>query len=302
LSTERVGFVGLGIMGKPMARNLIKAGHELVVHNRSRGPVDELAREGGHPAQTAREVAEQTGVVITMLPDSPDVEGVFGGDGGLLAGASEGALLVDMSTISPLVTKKLAETASERGVRMLDAPVSGGEPAAVNGELSIMVGGAEEDFARAENLLAALGTAVHVGELGMGQVVKACNQIIVAIVIEAVGEALVLGSKAGVDPAKVIEAVSGGLAGTRVMQAKRSNLLEHDFKPGFRIELHHKDLGIALATARAAGVALPLTAIVEQMLQTLRVKGRGGLDHSALVTLIEEAAEHRIGARPEEPS
>jgi len=295
LSAEKVGFIGLGIMGEPMASNLIKKGHELVVHNRSRGPVDKLAAEGAQPAETSREVAELTDVVITMLPDSPQVEEVFEGDSGLLAGASEGTLHIDMSTISPLVTKKLAETASERGVRMLDAPVSGGQPAAVSGELSIMVGGADDDFARAEPLFGAMGTAVHVGGTGTGQVVKACNQIIVAVVIEAVSEALVLGSKAGVDPAKVIEALSGGLAGTKVMEAKRSNFLDHDFEPGFRTELHHKDLGIALATAREAGVALPLTAVVDQMLQTLQVKGRGGLDHSALLTLIEEAAEHQIG-------
>ncbi len=289
-------------MGEPMARNLMKAGHELVVHNRSRGPVDKLAADGAQPAEIPREVAEQAGVVITMLPDSPQVEEVFEGDAGLLAGASEGALLVDMSTISPLVTKKLAETASERGVRMLDAPVSGGQPAAVSGELSIMVGGADDDFARAEPLFGAMGTAVHVGGTGTGQVVKACNQIIVAVVIEAVSEALVLGSKAGVDPAKVIEAVSGGLAGTKVMEAKRSNFLDHDFEPGFRVQLHHKDLGIALATAREAGVALPLTAVVDQMLQALQVKGRGGLDHSALLTLIEEAAEHQIGVVAKAPS
>ena len=302
MSAEKVGFIGLGIMGEPMARNLMKAGHELVVHNRSRGPVDKLAADGAQPAEIPREVAEQAGVVITMLPDSPQVEEVFEGDAGLLAGASEGALLVDMSTISPLVTKKLAETASERGVRMLDAPVSGGQPAAVSGELSIMVGGADDDFARAEPLFGAMGTPVHVGGTGTGQVVKACNQIIVAVVIEAVSEALVLGSKAGVDPAKVIEAVSGGLAGTKVMEAKRSNFLDHDFEPGFRVQLHHKDLGIALATAREAGVALPLTAVVDQMLQALQVKGRGGLDHSALLTLIEEAAEHQIGVAAKAPS
>ena len=302
MSAEKVGFIGLGIMGEPMASNLIKKGHELVVHNRSRGPVDKLAAEGAQPAETSREVAELTDVVITMLPDSPQVEEVFEGDSGLLAGASEGTLHIDMSTISPLVTKKLAERASDLGVRTLDAPVSGGQPAAVSGELSIMVGGADEDFARAEPLFGAMGTAVHVGGTGTGQVVKACNQIIVAVVIEAVSEALVLGSKAGVDPAKVIEAVSGGLAGTKVMEAKRSNFLDHDFEPGFRVQLHHKDLGIALATAREAGVALPLTAVVDQMLQALQVKGRGGLDHSALLTLIEEAAEHQIGVAAKAPS
>lgn len=178
---------------------------------------------------------------------------------------------------------------------MLDAPVSGGEPAAISGRLSIMVGGSAEDFTRAQPLFEIMGTAVHVGEAGTGQVVKACNQIIVALVIEAVSEALVLGSKAGVDPANIIEAVSGGLAGTKVMEAKRSNFLGHDFGPGFRVELHHKDLGIALTTAREAGVPLPVTAIVDQMFHTLRLKGRGGDDHSALITLIEDAAHYRIG-------
>lgn len=302
MSGDKIGFIGLGIMGQPMARNLIEAGHDLVVYNRSREPVDELANEGAEPADSPRAVAEQSDVVVTMLPDSPQVEDVFEGDDGLLAGASEGDLLIDMSTISPLVTKKLVTAASEQGVRMLDAPVSGGQPGAVGGELSIMVGGAEDDFARARPLFDAMGTAVHVGGGGTGQIVKACNQVIVAVVIEAVSEALVLGSKAGVDSAKIIEAVSGGLAGTKVMEAKRDNFLEHDFDPGFRVELHHKDLGIALATARDAGVTLPVTAIVDQMLQTLRAKGRGGDDHSALLTLVEEAAEHRIGGAGEQRS
>lgn len=293
---NKIGFIGLGIMGLPMARNLMRAGYELVVHNRSRASVQQLGSEGAKPAENPRSVAEESDVVITMLPDSPHVEEVFGGDDGLLGAASEGDLLIDMSTISPVVTMELARAASDAGVRMLDAPVSGGQHGAVSGELSIMVGGAEEDFARAEPIFRAMGRAVHVGESGTGQVVKACNQIIVAVVIEAVSEALVLGSKAGVDPAKVIDAVSAGLAGTKVMEAKRSNFLEHDFEPGFRVELHHKDLGIALATARATGVALPVTAVVDQMLQTLQAKGRGERDHSALLTLIEEGAQHEIGA------
>lgn len=275
MAQDKIGFIGLGTMGKPMARNLMEAGHELVVHNRGREPVDELASEGAEGADSPRTVAERSDVVITMLPDSPQVQDVLGGDDGALAGAREGDLLIDMSTISPLATKELARAASERGVRMLDAPVSGGEAGAISGELSIMVGGAEKDFTRAEPLFGAMGTPVHVGETGTGQVVKACNQIIVAVVIEAVSEALVLGSKAGVDPAKTMEALSGGLAGTQVMEAKRSNFLGHDFEPGFRVELHHKDLGIALATAREAGVPLPLTAVVDQMLQALQVKEIG---------------------------
>ena len=295
MAEKKTGFIGLGIMGKPMATNLIKAGHQVVVYNGS-GAADELKGEGAEGADSYKAVAEECSIVITCLPNSPQVEEVYRGDEGLLAGAGEGDLLIDMSTISPLVTKELAREASERGVKMLDAPISGGEPGAIAGELSIMVGGDEQDFERAKPLFEAMGTPVHVGEAGSGQIVKACNQIIVGIVLEGVSEALVLGSKAGVDPAKIIEAVSGGLAGTAVMEQKRSNFLEHDFEPGFRIELHHKDLGIALTTAREAGVSLPVTAIVDQMLQTLQVRGRGDLDHSAVLTAIEDASEFKIGS------
>jgi 2-hydroxy-3-oxopropionate reductase len=236
-----------------------------------------------------------------MLPDSPDVRAVMVGDDGVLAGASEGDLVIDMSSISPLVTRELAEAGAEAGVKMIDAPVSGGEPKAIDGTLSIMVGGSEEDYMRAEPLFEPLGTPVHVGDAGSGQVTKACNQIVVALVIEAVSEALVLGSKAGVDPSMIIKALSGGLAGSAVMEAKQSNFLEHDFEPGFRAELHHKDLGIALATAREYGVSLPVTAIVDQALQTLEVNGQGAKDHSALLTLVEEAAQHKIGEGAAQP-
>jgi 2-hydroxy-3-oxopropionate reductase len=295
VADEKVGFIGLGIMGKPMAKNLMKAGHQVVIYNDSRA-ADELKGEGAEGADSYKAIAEQCGIVITCLPNSPQVEEVYRGDEGLLAGAGEGDLLIDMSTISPLVTKELAREASERGVKTLDAPVSGGEPGAIAGVLSIMVGGDEADFERAKPVFEAMGTPVHVGEAGSGQIVKACNQIIVGIVLAGVSEALVLGSKAGVDPAKIIQAVSGGLAGTKVMDQKRDKFLEHDFDPGFRIELHHKDLGIALATAREVGVPLPVTALVDQMLQELQVKGRGGLDHSALLTVIEDAASHKIGS------
>ena len=298
MAEEKVGFIGLGIMGKPMAKNLIKAGHQLVIYNDS-GAADELKGEGADGADSYKAVAEQCGIVITCLPNSPEVEEVYRGEEGLLAGAGEGDLLIDMSTISPLVTKELAREASERGVKTLDAPISGGEPGAVAGELSIMVGGDEADFERAKPVFEAMGTPVHVGEAGSGQIVKACNQIIVGIVLEGVSEALVLGSKAGVDPAKIIQAVSGGLAGTKVMDQKRDKFLEHDFDPGFRIELHHKDLGIALATAREVGVPLPVTALVDQMLGELEVKGRGDLDHSAVLSVIEDAATHKIGDKTE---
>jgi 2-hydroxy-3-oxopropionate reductase len=298
VAEEKIGFIGLGIMGKPMAKNLIKAGHELVIYGGS-SAADELKEEGAEEADSYKAVAEQCGIVITCLPASDQVEEVYKGEEGLLAGAGEGDLLVDMSTISPLVTKDLAREASEHGVKTLDAPISGGEPKAVSGELSIMVGGDEEDFERATPLFEAMGSATHVGEAGSGQIVKACNQIIVGIVLEGISEALVLGSKAGVDPAKLMDAVSGGLAGTKVMDQKRDNWLEHDFDPGFRIELHHKDLGIALATAREVGVPLPVTALVDQMLQELQVKGRGELDHSAVLSVLEDAAGHQIGSETE---
>ncbi len=292
---EKVGFIGLGIMGKPMARNLMEAGYELVVYNRSREKADELAKEGATAAASPREVAEQSDVVVTMLPDSPEVREVVAGEDGVLEGIEEGSLLVDMSTISPVVTEELAAETEKKGARMLDAPVSGGEPGAVEGTLSIMVGGSEEDFERVRPIFDILGdTVVRVGGVGSGQVVKACNQIVVALVIEAVSEALVLGSKAGVEPAKIIEVLSGGLAGNKVMEAKKSFFLEHNFDPGFRIELHRKDLSIALSAAREYGVALPVTAIVDQMLEALVAQGSGDRDHSAILTLIEDLAQHKI--------
>ncbi len=290
-----VGFVGLGIMGRPMASNLMEAGYDLVLFNRTREKAEELASDGATVADSPREAAEASDVVITMLPDSPEVEENIRGEEGVLAGAAEGTLVIDMSTISPLVSRELAEAGGEQGVGMLDAPVSGGEPMAISGDLSIMVGGSSEDFARAEPILEPLGSSVHVGPAGAGQVVKACNQIIVALNIEAVSEALVLASKAGVEPGPTLEALSGGLAGSKVMDAKTSNFLEHDFDPGFRVELHHKDLGIALEAAREYGVPLPVTALVDQMLQRLQIAGRGDRDHSALLTVVEEAAEHQIG-------
>jgi 2-hydroxy-3-oxopropionate reductase len=294
---ENLGFIGLGIMGRPMAKNLMDANYELVLHNRSPEKAEELAKEGNATvARSPKEVAESCDIVITMLPDSPDVEAVVAGEGGVLEGIRDGALLVDMSTISPVVTEELSEKVREKGASMLDAPVSGGDVGAIEGALSIMVGGSEEDFQRARPVFDVMGkVATHVGPIGAGQVVKACNQIVVALTIEAVSEALVLGSKGGVAPEKLVEALSGGLAGSAVMEAKKEKFFSHDFEPGFRIELHHKDLGIALAAGREYGVALPATAIVDQMLEALKAKGRGDRDHSALLTLLEEAAQHEIG-------
>jgi 2-hydroxy-3-oxopropionate reductase len=288
---ERIGFIGLGVMGKPMARNLIAAGYEVTAYSRTRASIDEV--EGATPAQSAREVAQSSDVTITMLPDSPQVQEVMPE---LLDGASDGDLIVDMSTISPVVTRDLAEQAAQRGVGYVDAPVSGGDVGAREATLSIMAGGSEEDFDRAKPIFEALGkTITHVGPVGAGQVVKACNQVVVALTIEAVSEALVLGSKAGVDPETIIRVLSGGLAANRVMDMRGRNFLEHDFDPGFRIDLHHKDINIALATAREYGVAVPATAAVGEMLQALRTRGQGDRDHSAILTLIEDLAQHTIG-------
>ena len=294
---ETVGFIGLGVMGAPMAGNLLEAGHSLVVHSRSPEPVKALADAGAETASSPREVAERADVVITMLPDSPAVEAVVLGEDGVLAGASEGDLLVDMSTIHPTVSVAIAQAAAERGVAALDAPVSGGDVGAQKGALSIMVGGEAADFERARPLFEVLGkTIVRVGEAGAGQVVKACNQVVVAVTIAAVSEALVLGSKAGVDPEQILDVLGGGLAGNKVMEMRRRNFLEHDFTPGFRIDLHHKDLNIALESGDAYGVPLAVTSVVQQYMRALRAKGHGGDDHSGLLRLVEELAEHRIGS------
>jgi 2-hydroxy-3-oxopropionate reductase len=294
---ETIGFIGLGVMGDPMARNLIEAGHSLVVHNRSREPVQALAEVGAQAASGPREVAERSDVVITMLPDPAAVESVVLGEDGVLAGASEGDLLIDMSTIHPTVSVAVAQAAAERGVAALDAPVSGGDVGAKQGTLSIMVGGDAADVERARPLLEVLGrTIVHVGEAGAGQVVKACNQVVVAVTIAAVSEALVLGSKAGVDPERILDVLGGGLAANKVMEMRRTNFLEHDFTPGFRIDLHHKDLNIALESGDAYGVPLPVTGLVQQYMRALRAQGHGGDDHSGLLQLVEELADHRIGS------
>ena len=292
--TERIGFVGLGIMGMPMARNLMKAGYELVVFNRSPARAEELAREGAGVAGNLAEVAEESGVVITMLPGPPEVGAVVAGQGGLLEGAREGTLVVDMSTSSPVLARQLAHAARERGVGVLDAPVSGGDVGAIEGTLSIMVGGDEGDFERAKPLFEAMGnTVVHVGGSGAGQVTKAANQIVVALIMQAVSEALVLGSEAGVAPEKIIEVLSGGLAASKVLDVKGEKYVKHDFAPGGKVEFHHKDLGIALAAGREYGVALPAAAMVDQMFGALKARGRGGWDHSALITLTEDWSGHR---------
>ncbi len=292
---EKVGFIGLGIMGKPMAKNLMEAGYDLVLYNRTLEKAEELAKDRAEVAANPREVAENSDIVVTMLPDSPDVRNVVAGEDGVVEGIQEGALLVDMSTISPVVTEELAAKLGERGASMLDAPVSGGDVGAIEGTLSIMVGGSEEDFERAKPLFDVMGKTVnHVGPTGAGQVTKAANQVVVALTIEAVSEALVLGSRGGVAPEKILDVLSGGLAGNKVMEVKREKFLSHEFDPGFRSELHHKDLGIALTAGREYGVVLPVTAIVDQMLLAMKKKGWGGEDHSALLRVIEDLSQHEI--------
>jgi 2-hydroxy-3-oxopropionate reductase len=296
---EQIGFVGLGIMGKPMVRNLVKAGYQVVVHNRSRGAVDELAAESDAitPANSPRDVASQVKTVITMLPDSPDVRDVVFGENGLLDALSEGSLLIDMSTIAPATAIEVTNALAERGAAALDAPVSGGDKGAIAGTLSIMVGGKAEDFERAKPIFEAVGkTIVHVGDAGAGQTVKACNQVVVALNYAAVSEALVLGAKAGVDPEKIVEVLSGGLAASRVLEMRGPTMIQHQFDPGFRVNLHRKDLGIALATGTENAVPLPVTALVSQLFDAVAARGGGDLDHSALLSLFEELAQFQIGA------
>lgn len=294
----RVGLVGLGIMGKPMARNLAKAGYELVIHNRSRDDVDALLAEGNQflAANSPLEVAQQSHAVITMLPDSQDVRDVVFGESGLLPAITKEHLLIDMSTIAPGTSVDVNAAVRANGGRALDAPVSGGDKGAIAGTLSIMVGGDAADFQRAFPLFEAMGkTIVHVGGAGAGQTVKACNQIVVAINYAAVSEALVLGAKSGVDPDKIVQVLSGGLAASRVMELKGKSMISHNFEPGFRIDLHRKDLGIALAAAHASGVPVPVSALVGQLFEALSAAGKGDLDHSALVTVYEELARFNIG-------
>lgn len=294
-SNENIGFIGLGIMGKPMVRNLLKAGYVPCVYNRSQMAVDELAAEGALAANSSKEIAERSDIVITMLPDSPDVEAVVLGTNGILEGAHDGLLLIDMSTISPVVTKRIGAELEKRGTRMLDAPVSGGDKGAIAGTLSIMAGGNARDFERAMPVFEAMGKTIrHCGPLGSGQVVKACNQIVVALVIEAVSEAMVLGSKAGVDPEVITQVLSGGLAQNRVLDLRGPTMIEHDFTPGFKARLHRKDMGIILETAREFDVTLPVSALVDQMFTNLVASGYGDLDHSSLLLVIEKLSNHSI--------
>jgi 2-hydroxy-3-oxopropionate reductase len=282
-------------MGKPMARNLMKAGYSLVVHNRSRAAVDELSKEGAQAAATSQEVAKRAEVLITMLPDSPDVELVYAGENGVFAGAKPGTLLIDMSSISPVIARKIAGEAERRGLDMIDAPVSGGEAGAISATLSIMIGGKASAVERAMPIFEALGkNIVHVGDSGAGQVTKAANQMVVGTTIAIVSEALVLAAKAGVDPAKVRQALLGGFAQSKILEAHGQKMLERNFKPGFRIRLHEKDMKIALATGSEYGVPLMVTSQVAQMMTAMKSMGNGDLDHSGLVKFVEELAKTEL--------
>lgn len=291
----KIGFIGLGIMGKPMSKNLIKAGYELVVLNRSQAPVEELAQLGAKAAKTPKEVAEQSDVIITMLPNSPQVKEVVLGANGVIEGAKKGAIVIDMSSIAPLVSREIAEKLSEKGVEMMDAPVSGGEPKAIDGTISVMVGGKQEVFDKCYDVMKAMaGSVVRTGEVGAGNVTKLANQVVVALNIAAVSEALTLASKAGVEPELVYQAIRGGLAGSTVLDAKAPMMMDRNFKPGFRINLHMKDLHNVLETSHEVGVPLPLTAAVMEMMQSLKVDGFEMEDHSSLVKYYEKQAKTEV--------
>ncbi len=291
----QVGFIGLGIMGKPMARNLINAGHSLVVHDHKMPPMQELAAEGAAIAQSCRQASEGCDVIITMLPDSANSEEAIMGPKGVLEGAPAGSTIIDMSSINPLVSQKIASEAAKHDVEMLDAPVSGGEPGAIAGTLAIMVGGNEEVFQKHEELLHVMGrSVVRVGEVGAGNVVKLANQMIVAANIEVIGEALTLSQKAGIDPQVVFQAIRGGLAGSNALEAKGPMMMERNFRPGFRIRLHQKDLNNAMATARDLGVPVPVTSLLQQILGALVNDGKGDLDHAAIAQFIEGMAHTEI--------
>ncbi|WP_094604537.1 2-hydroxy-3-oxopropionate reductase [Sporomusa silvacetica DSM 10669] len=291
----KIGFIGLGIMGKPMSKNLLKAGYELVVMDRNQKAVDEVVAAGAKAVATPKEVAQQTDIIVTMLPNSPHVKEVVLGENGVIEGAKKGAIVADMSSIAPLVSRELAQKLAEKGVEMLDAPVSGGEPKAVDGTISVMVGGKQEVFDKCYPVLKAMaGSVVRTGDVGAGNITKLANQIIVALNIAAVSEALVLASKAGVEPELVYQAIRGGLAGSTVLDAKAPMMMDRNFKPGFRINLHIKDLNNVLETSHEVGVPLPLTSAVMEMMQSLKVDGMDQDDHSSLVRYYEKLANVEV--------
>jgi 2-hydroxy-3-oxopropionate reductase len=291
----KIGFIGLGIMGKPMSKNLIKAGYQLIVSDFNKNAVSELQQLGAEVAETPKEIAEKSDIVITMLPNSPNVKQVALGENGLIEGAHEGLVYIDMSSIAPAASQEVYKVLIEKGVDMLDAPVSGGEPKAIDGTISVMVGGKKEVFDRVKPVLEAMaGSVVLVGEIGAGNVTKLANQVIVALNIAAVSEAFVLSQKAGVNPEAVFEAIRGGLAGSTVLEAKAPMMLDRNFNPGFRINLHIKDLTNAIEAGHEVGAPLPLTAAVLEMMYGLKVDGHEFDDHSSLLKYYEKLANTEV--------
>ena len=291
---ERIGFIGLGVMGKPMAKHLIGAGHTLTVHNRSRAAVDELAAAGATGAASPAEVARASKVIITMLPDTPDVERVITGPDGVLAGISGGATVIDMSSIAPVATERLAKLVADKGGAMLDAPVSGGEIGAINASLSIMVGGDEATFHRMKPILDVMGNAervVYIGRSGAGQICKICNQVAIGGALAGVSEAFALARKTGVDAARVRQALLGGFAASRVLEVHGERMLVDNYKPGFRARLYQKDLRLANEAAAVNGVSMPATAVVAQLLNSLIASGGADLDYAALGTVLFRMAQ-----------
>lgn len=292
---KKIGFIGLGIMGKPMAKNLIKANYDLIVYDINPEPVKELKDAGAKTASSSSEASLDAEIIITMLPNSPDVEAAVLGDKGVIEGIKSGTILIDMSTISPRVSKKIHGILKEKDVRMLDAPVSGGEKGAIEGTLAIMVGGEKEVFEQCLGLLNVMGKRVaYVGEIGMGGYLKLANQVMVGGIIEAVSEGLVLGMKAGLDPEIMLNVLGGGFAGTKWMEVRGNNIINGNFDPGFKIDLHFKDLGLALSAGKELGVPLPVTAYLCEVMNALRNKGRGDKDHSAVITFLEELANVQV--------
>jgi 2-hydroxy-3-oxopropionate reductase len=285
----KIGFIGLGIMGKPMARNLLKAGYDLVVLDINNTPVRELVTLGAESAATPAEIAARSNTIITMLPNSPEVKEVALGKDGLIDGAKEGSVLIDMSSIAPLASREIAETLAGKGMEMLDAPVSGGEPKAIEGTIAVMAGGKKKVFDQNYDIMMAMaGSVVYVGEIGAGNTAKLCNQVVVALNIAAVSEALVLAKKAGVQPDLVYQAIRGGLAGSTVMDAKAPMMMDQNFDPGFRIDLHIKDLNNVLETSHKVGAPLPLAAQVMEIMQAVKQDGSGGEDHSSMVKFYQK--------------
>ncbi len=290
-----IGFIGLGIMGKPMAKNLLKTGHTLVVYDVVEAPVKELVEAGATAGTSPRDVAARNDLIITMLPNSPHVKKAVLGEGGVIEGARPGSVLVDMSSIAPLASREVAAELAKKGIEMLDAPVSGGEPKAIDGTLAIMVGGKEAVFEGVKDVLLKMGaSAVLCGDIGAGNVTKLANQIIVALNIAAMSEAFVLATKAGVDPERVFNAIKGGLAGSTVLNAKAPMVLEGNYKPGFRIELHIKDLQNALDTAHETGTPIPLTAQIMEIMQALKVDGKQSDDHGGVIQFYEKLAAVKV--------